>query len=146
MLNSSIKTIDLLYKEKSLYYSQLDEKYDKLFKSRLNKAIILLSSSSFSKLWIFYFIKKLLKKTKYFLNNMNRIPKEDYINIYYEELCKKPDETINYIINFLGMKPFKKVRYSSLIKERNLPLESNIVKMKETIYKKMKKYIDFLEY
>lgn len=135
-----------LYYNKSLYYAILDMDYNGVHKNPLSRYLIKKYYSKSSILGLIFDTRKLVKAIKNFLNNINKLSMEDYINVKYEDLCKDPNKTIDEIMNFLSLKSREKIDYKSLISPRNLSIENNTIKTQKMIYKSIKNYFDFFGY
>jgi len=86
------------------------------------------------------------KATEYFLKNIEKLPKEDYISITYEEFCQHPQETLENIMDRLSLNMIKKIDAVSLIKPRKVDVDFSVQKLRKYIYNTMNTYYDTFHY
>jgi len=145
-LSSNISAVDLLLKNKNPYTTQLFRLYNKLFE---NPLLLVASRFCFSKFKVFgtVFLTVISSRsTKYYLKNIEKLPKQDYISITYEALCENPQENMAKIIKSLDIKTDKEIDFTSFIKPRKLELDPNVGKWKKFIFKFMGKYVKYFGY
>jgi len=146
VINSFVRAMKILFGNKNAYATLLSRSYVEIMNiPALHYASKLYFSPNFS-IGLLKSIHNSTMATKYFLKNINLLSKEDYINIKYEELCKEPKVNISKIMNFLHLNKKFNIDYDELIKPRKLKLETEVERMKEYIYKKMKPYFSYFGY
>jgi hypothetical protein len=146
LISSSVRATRLLYTRKSNHYINLDYFYGALYDNILTRYMTRLFYSKFLPFGaientIFY-----NRFANYFLKNLSKLSTRDYINITYENLCRKPNETIDKIFETLSIKKQKEVDCSSYINPRNMPLDPVVLKLQDYIYREMKEYFSFFGY
>jgi len=124
----------------------LNKDYNKIHKNPLSRYLMKKYYSKSSILGLFFDTRELIRSIKNFLNNIDNLSKEDYINIKYEDFCKDPNKTIGEIMDFLSLKAIEKIDYKPLISPRNLPIDNSTIKTQKMIYKNIKNYFDFFDY
>lgn len=144
-LNSQIRALDGLLKDKSLYMELLSPEYAKIFENKLllnhYKRKYSVSSS-----WRFNnSLNKFKKATDYFIENLGYLNKNDYIHVSYERLCNDPEKVISTILRFLKLKKCVNIDFKKLIKPRKLNLVDGVSNKQLLIGKKLSKYISFLK-
>lgn len=145
-LSSTINAVDILLKNKNPYTAHLFKIYNKLFE---NPLLLLTAKFCFSRFKIFgivFLTMNSSKAAKYYLKNIKKLPKHDYVSITYEELCKNPQKNMEKIIRSLDIKPKNKIDFASFIKPRKLELDPNVVKWRKFIFKCMRKYFKCFGY
>jgi len=144
-LSSLFKAVKLIYKKRNPYTTLLYKDYNKTFENPLMLYLSRFSFSSYSPFGMIYLTLFSSKHLKYYMKNIQKLSKKDYISISYEELCNHPQETMQKLIGFLKIKS-KKIDYSSFIKPRKTSLDSSVVKLQKFIYTNMKDYFKNFEY
>ena len=86
------------------------------------------------------------KAAKYYLKNINKLSRQDYTIITYEDLCKNPHKNIDTIMKFFNLKPKQTIDFRSYIKPRKKNLDIGVIHLHRFIYKCMKKYFISFEY
>ena len=145
-LNSQIKALRTLLKEKSEYMALLSSSYNKLFKSKLLLAYFRFLHRYLKPYIVKKQINRLADATNYYLENIKLLDNNYYINLKYEDLCKKPDKEMEKILKFLKIKPLKTINFNDFIKARKTTNLVEIKKRKNYIYKKMKPYFNRFDY
>jgi len=86
------------------------------------------------------------KATDYYLKNIEKLSKEDYISITYEEFCQHPQETLENIMKKLSLNMIKKIDAESLVKPRKVEIDNSVQKFRKNIYNSMKTYYNTFHY
>ncbi len=146
IISSTLKAEASLYKKLNQYYSQMDNNYVKIFKIPLLHKIIYLLYSKLGVLGTIQITNYSKKAVNYYFKNIDKISEEDYVIIKYEDLCENPNQIMENILHFLGFKEKNNIDFRKYISPRKLQLDPTIIKLKNFIYKSMKKYFDFLGY
>jgi len=145
-LNSQIKALRTLLKDKSEYMALLSSSYNKLFKSRLSLAYYRFLHRYLKPYIVKKQINRLADATNFYLENIESIDNGNYINLKYEDLCKNPDKEMDKVLNFLKLKPLKLIKFSNFINPRKTTNLIELEKRKNYIYKKMKPYYNRFSY
>ena len=142
VLSSLLRTMKFLLKNRNEYTAIFSKGYRKLFE---NPFLLFLSRIYYTlPLGLLYEIHSYSKVTKYFLNNIEFLSKNDYMSIRYEDLCYNPNKTIATINNYLQIQ--SKINFKQHIKQRKLSLIPEVKNMEIYIYKKMKSYFEYFNY
>lgn len=144
ILNSLIKMIEKAFTEKNEYFNLMYKKYDLLYDNPISRYFIRYFFSTKFPIGLSELIRRATKNTNYYLKNIDKIPKEDYISIKYEDLCNKPNQTINNIMDLLDLKT--SFDASKHIKPRHTKTVKAVKIMKKNIYKKIKTYFENFGY
>jgi len=145
-LSSTIKTIRLLFKERNPYTTQLFRTYNKIFENPLLLQTLRLCFSQLSAFGIIFLSLNTSNATKYYMKNIEKLPKQDYFSITYEDLCKNPQETMEDIMQSLNIKTSKKIDFTSYVKPRKTHLDPSVIQLRNFIFKCMKKYFERFGY
>ena len=144
-ISSTMRTWRTILSCKNKYVTLFSKpnQYDHLFEKPILLFLKRLYYSSKSPLGIFETLRYTHKNVKYFLDNIEKLPKESYISVKYEDICKYPNEFIGKIIDFLGLVHHKDL--SDLIKPRYFDLTPEATFLKRYIKKRMKYYYEYLD-
>ena len=144
VLSSLMRVWRFLLKNKNNYTALFSKKYNQIFENPLMLFIARIFYTYPFSPGLFTEIHSYSKATNYFLKNKNRLPKEDYILIKYEDLCVETNRVIKDILNFLNLKTDKD--FSGFIKPRKINLIPEVNILRKYIFKKMKKYFNYFKY
>jgi hypothetical protein len=72
--------------------------------------------------------------TDYYLQNIGKLPKEDYISFTYEEFCQHPQETLENIMERLSVTMRKKIDAASMMSPRKVDVDASVQKLQKYIY------------
>jgi hypothetical protein len=82
--------------------------------------------------------------TKYYLENIARLPADSYISVTYEQLCSRSRETLERIMQTLGTK--NTIDPQTLIQPRDVPIDPAIQKLAPYIMTIMRPYCEAFGY
>ena len=102
-------------------------------------------TGSFSPMGALILIKYSTLSVKKYLKNISKLSSSDFVEITYETLCEKPNETITEILDFLKIEK-KDFDFSNYIKPRKTNLDPNVKKFHSFVYKNMKNYFKKFNY
>ncbi len=143
-LSSFFKAVKLILKKQNLYTTLLFKNYKKVYE---NPLLLFLSRLFFSKT-IFgslFLTKKASKAVNIYLKDAEKLSKDDFISIKYEDLCKETNKTIEKILSFLDLKS-KDIDFSRYIKTRETKHDTYVLFLQGYIYRKMKNYFKEFSY
>lgn len=143
--SSFIKAFRLLLTEKSPYVSILLKQYNQLYDYRLLLYTFRILTGSLSPIGMTILIKFYSLLINKYLKNISNLSQGDFIEITYENLCEKPNETMNEIFDFLKIET-KNLDFSNYIKPRKTNLDPNVKKFHSFVYKNMKNYFKKFNY
>lgn len=140
VLSSLINAVRVLFEDYNYYASQISRIYNRLYENPLSRYSLKYLTSRFSFFGLMLLCYNSSKFTKYYLKNLKNLPNDCYISITYEELCNKPQQTMENIFSKLKIKPKKTIDYNSFIKPRKTILDPSVVFLKKYIYSSMETY------
>lgn len=143
-ISSMIRALNMILNKRSEYNALFSKEYSKLFNNPILHNILSLYYSTRLPIGIFEIIKKYKKDSEYFLKNINRLSKKDFISINYEDLCYKPNVVIGEIMDFLGYRV--DMDFTEYISPRDLKLIPIVKFLRGYIYKTMIPYYRYLGY
>lgn len=145
-LNSQIRAMRILLKNKSKYMALLSPQYNKVFDNEIILSYYRFIYSSITPIRAITAAKKLANSTDYFLENINSLNQNDYVSTRYEDICSEPDAEIKKIMHFLNVKPESEIKYSDFIKPRKTTELKELQMIKSFILKRMKDYLSYCKY
>jgi hypothetical protein len=145
LLNSIMKTQEVILKEKSEYHAIFSEDYGKIYDNPLliNSLRIIYSSKVFP-FGFFEVLRYTKNNCNFYLKNIKKLSKKDYISIKYEDLCRYPNKISHNIFNFLNIK--SSIDFEEFIHPRNLKLFPYIENLKLYVYRSLKPYFEYFNY
>jgi len=146
VLSSLINAVRVLFEDYNYYASQISRIYNRLYENPLSRYSLKYLTSRLSFFGLMLLCYNSSKYTKYYLKNLKNLPNDCYISITYEELCNKPQQTMENIFSKLKIKPKKTIDYNSFIKPRKTTLDPSVVFLKKYIYSSMETYCKKLGY
>jgi len=144
-LSSFIKATKLIMKKENPYTSMIYRNYKTTYENPLMLKGTRFLFSDYTPFSAIYLTKIDSKGVNYYIKNVSKLPKDDFVEITYENLCKTPNLTIKKILDFLKIKS-KNKDFSSYIKPRKTNLDPNIRLLQGFIYKNMKNYFERFNY
>ena len=145
-LNSQLKAMRALLKQKSPYMALLSPQYNQVFQNKIMLYYYRFLYSSITPIRSITAIRNLAKVTECFLEDISSLNEDDYICIRYEDLCRETDLEIGKILDFLKIKTESKLHYSDFIKPRKTTELKELKIMKKFILKRMKDYLSYCGY
>ncbi|MBU7581537.1 MAG: sulfotransferase [Nostoc sp. TH1S01] len=146
VMNSKLKAARAILSSRNEYTSLISKQYKQIFDKPMQRFLYQLLYSSYFNLGLRRVTEEAVQSTTYFLDNINTLPKTDYVSLTYEELCHTPEATIMKILEFLGLKARVKLAYDSLIQARQLKLLPEVERNYERIRQKLQPYFDYHGY
>jgi len=139
------KAVKYLFKSRNPYTTLLFKNYNIIFDNPLLLCFARFIFSNFSPFGLIHFTLLSSSSIKYYMKNIDKLSKEDYVSIKYEQLCNSPNETMGEIMRFLNIKDTK-LDFKGFIKPRKRNLDKNVIKLQNFIYYNMRKYFDCFGY
>ena len=143
-LDSQMRAMRELLKNKSKYMAAISPGYRKIFEKKILLAYYKLIYFYLTPLMLFFHLRKMSKSLSYFFKNIKHLKTEDFFMTTYEKLCEKPDEEIGDILRFLNVSCEKNVDLSVFIKTRAAKPLREIRFFKKIVLMCTKKYLRFL--
>ena len=143
-LSSFVKATKLIMKKENPYTSLIYRDYRNVNKNPLMIKGLRFLFSDYTPISSIYLTRIDAKGVNYYLKNISKLPKEDFVEITYEDLCEMPNDTIKEILDFLKLKSNKD--FSTYISPRKTNLHPNIEFLQNYIYSNMKGYFEKFNY
>jgi len=145
-LNSQIRAMRTVLKNKSQYMTLLSPQYNKVFDNIILLSYYRFLYSSITPIRAITAANKLANSTDYFLENISSLNQNDYVSTRYEDICREPNAEIGKIMRFLNIKPKSDIMYSDFINLRKTTELKELQIMKRFILKRMKAYLSYCGY
>ena len=145
-ISSTLNAIKTILKNKNPYTTQLSEIYDKFYSNPLLRLPLRFILSKIPECGVIFITRITAKAVDYYLKNIEKLPKGDYITITYEGFCQHPQETLENIMTRLSQNMIHAIDASSLISPRTVEIDGSVQKLRKHIYHSMKTYFDMFHY
>jgi len=145
-ISSTLQAVRTILQEKNPYTARLSRIYNTFFSNPLLLFPLRFMTHTLAICSIVALTRMTKKSTEYYQKNIEKMPKEDYISITYEELCLYPQETLQRIMEKLSLTTLQNVDAATLISPRNVDVDKSVQKLQPFIYKTMKSYFDCFHY
>jgi hypothetical protein len=146
VINSKLKAARSILATRNAYTVLLSQQYAQIFKNPVQRFVYRLLYSTYFDLGLRQVTKPAVQSTTYFLQNIDSLPKTDYVSVRYEDLCNEPEETILKILGFLGLDQQSTLAYNTLIKPRPIKLLPEVQGKYEQIRQKLQPYFAYHGY
>ena len=144
-LNSSLKALRTLTKQQTVYSDLISPTAKHLSENPLINGIFRFLLSRQFPFALPLIVEHHALQARYFLDNVKKLDDESYVNVKYEDLCSKPNETMKKIMDLLDVNKNNN-HFEKFIKPRNLTISQDIEKVQDYIYKRMKSYFSYFKY
>jgi hypothetical protein len=145
-ISSTLNAIRTILKEKNPYTARLSSIYDKFYTNPLLVIPLRFIFHVIPEFSVVFIAKITRKATNYYLKNIEKLLKNDYISITYEEFCLHPQETLENIMQKLSSTKIQKINAALLMSPRKVNVDNSVQKLQTSIYKSMKEYFDLFHY
>jgi hypothetical protein len=145
-ISSTLKAFQVIFQKKHFYMARLSRMYEKFYPIPLLLQPFRLIFLKIPELGVVYITRTTAKATKYYRENIKKLPQEDYIAITYEDFCAHPQKTIEDIMQKLSLKISTPLDASALMNPRKVNIDENVRKIQLHIYRSMKGYFDMFGY
>jgi hypothetical protein len=145
-ISSTLNAVKMILKNKNPYTTLLSKIYDTFYSNPLFLHPLRFIFCTIPECGVILITRITAKATDYYLKNIEKLPKEDYISITYEEFCMHPQETIENIMKRFSLDMRNKIDASSLMKPRSVDVDVSVKKFQKHIYHSMKTYCDTFQY
>ncbi len=145
-IGSTLNAVRTILKEKNPYTTRLSRIYDKCYSNPLLLQPLRFIVHTLAECSVVILTRITKKAAEYYLKNIEKLAKDDYISITYEEFCSHPQETLDVIMETLSLTMTQKIDAASLMSPRKVDVDSSVQKLRIYIYKSMKAYFDLFHY
>jgi hypothetical protein len=142
IINSQLKAIQLISHQRNAYTEMVSNWYQK----RFDKLLIRIVFGSLTDLGFRIVRRHVYLSSKYFIENVRKLPDQDYICITYEDLCDNADITMARLFEFLEL-PFEEPAiFKQSIQKRNVSLMPVVQKNEQKVRSDLKAYMTYCGY
>lgn len=145
-ISSTLNAIRTILKEKNPYTARLSAIYERCFSNPLLLYPLRFMFFTLPECSVVLITRITTKATGYYLKNIEKLPKQDYITITYEELCEHPLEILENIMEKLEISMITNIDAASFIQLRQVEVDTVVQKLQTYIYDQMKEYFQRVGY
>lgn len=145
VISSLVKALQILFENKKPLPEHIFRNYNKAFENPLLLRTIRFCLSDVVPIGKIAISLYITKSIKYYLKNIESLPKDDYICVLYKDLCENPQKNLESIMKFLNVKTNNIIDFKSYIKPREDQLDRSIIKMQGFISKNMRDYFRYIK-
>jgi hypothetical protein len=145
-ISSTLNAIRMILKDKNPYTTRLSESYDKFYTNPLLRLPLRFIFFKIPECGVILISRITAKALDYYLKNIKKLPKGDYIAITYEEFCQQPQKTIESIMGTLSLNMIKKIDASAFMSPRKVDIDTTVRKLRQYIHSSMRTYCDRFHY
>ncbi|MEF8874142.1 MAG: sulfotransferase [Candidatus Thermoplasmatota archaeon] len=146
ILDSTFRAIHYLVKYEHPYSMRIFDHYRRLYNRPVRLRLLRFLFDHLSTLPLLAIIKADEKATERFLEQVQEIPQDSYTHVKYEELCKRPQENMERILDFLDCEPEEDMDFSKFISPRETETEGCVKRLSGYITKHMQHYCEYFGY
>ncbi|MBN1280122.1 MAG: sulfotransferase [Candidatus Thermoplasmatota archaeon] len=145
-ISSTLAALQLLLKKKNPYTAQLAPWYRHVFANPLLLLLYRFCFLHIPLIGMIYIIWLTKKSTRYYLNHVQSLPKEDYVAITYEELCVSPQHLITRIMRQFSLPMTQDLDVSSMVKPRTVSIHPQVFACRHFIMSSLRDYCQMFQY
>lgn len=145
-LNSSLKALRTLTEERTVYSDVISPMAKKLAENPILNLLSKVLLFRYFPVALPLIVEHHVRQAHYFLNNIDKLDEDDFINVRYEDLCARPVETMAGIIDFLNLEENNINRFKRFIKPRHLSISTDVKQVQDYIYQRLKEYFSYFKY
>lgn len=120
-INSNITAMRYLLSQKDNASPHLFSLSNKVFADQ--EKFRLFHYSCYSKTGLAFFVKAFIKSYQYYIDNINKLPSNNYLVIRYEDLCSNHEDVFGQCCRFINI-PFEPKLFANRVSQRKFePLE-----------------------
>lgn len=98
VLDSQMRGLRQIFRQKNQYLALIFRKYGEAYDNPLLRQLFRQLFSPYFPVGLLYMLRRNVRACRYYLDNVERLPAEDYAAVTYEELCRRPTETVSRIL------------------------------------------------
>ncbi|MFO8133396.1 MAG: sulfotransferase [Thermoplasmatota archaeon] len=144
VLDSQMRGMRQIFRQKNDYLALIFGKYDEGYDNPLLRQFFRQVFSPYIPLGLFYLLQRNARAGRYYVDNIDWLPAEDYVAVTYEELCRHPTETVSRILGHFDLDAsFDAERY---IQPRDTDTAPRVRTLNGFICRRMRRYCRRLGY
>lgn len=146
VIDSQLRAIRSMLESRNEYAASVAPWYARLTRSRMRLAAARMIFSPRLPLGQRIALRHVSRMTRYFLQNVDKLPKADYFSLRYEDLCREPRGTMEELLHFLRMPSEVPVDWEKWIRRPTTANRSTAVQKGERILRRLQPYLHRLGY
>ncbi|MFA5102407.1 MAG: sulfotransferase [Candidatus Thermoplasmatota archaeon] len=145
-ISSTLYAIRTLLQEKNPYTTRLSRVYEQCYTNPLLLQPLRFIFQELPECCVVALSRITKKATGYYLKSIEKLPKNDFVSITYEDLCAHPQDTLHNLMEALSLTTTQKIDAASLISPRKVDVDPSVLTLRSSIYKSMRTYFDRFQY
>lgn len=141
-INSQLKATRSLVSTRNEYVALVVDWYDQIFRQPTRLQMTRFLFSTHFDLGLRVMTRHVARATDYFLKHVPSLPREEYVSVKYEDLCREPRRVVREILDWLQFHENRAVEYESFISVRGVSLLSEVERNQESILARMRPYFE----
>jgi len=146
VMTSQLRAVRSLLSARNGFVAMLAPWYDQLFHRPLQLAAARFIDKPPFRAWERLLGLHAVRLARYYLAHIVNLPHTDYVSLSYEGLCRNPDETMERIFAFAGVRPAQPMSYKDKIEPRPPKVIDDVWRRYRIILPRIKPYLDFHGY
>jgi len=118
VINSRLRAARNQLASKSEYTALLSKRYEQLFRRPIGLFFLRLLFSNFRGLGARLTGRHVAKAASHYIEHLSELDRSRYMEIRYEDLCRRPNEIVGNILEFLGLHASNEVDFTQIISRR----------------------------
>lgn len=141
LVNSKLRALEALMKRPGQYMIRLSRDYARLTRHPLLFRLVrwMIASPGM----IPQMVRQSQQYADYYFRNIAKIPESQRVEMTYHSLCAAPNETIERVLNTVGVTPHEPLRLDEKIKPRKLQLDPRVAAKKSMMQSRLSRYVEF---
>ncbi|MGC9307601.1 MAG: sulfotransferase [Thermoplasmatota archaeon] len=140
VINSSLRALRVLVSDDTVY----SELISPLARDAVNNPVLSLIGKTLLHpgfpLGLAIVVEHRAAYVRYFLDNIDRLDGSEYVNVRYEDLCSRTEETMGTIFDLLEMNDVDLEQFNAFINPRDLSLSDDVARLQGYIKKRFTAY------
>jgi hypothetical protein len=145
-ISSNLHANRMIFENKNSYTAALSNIYEMFYSNPIILPVLRFMYTTVPEIGIYYLKRFNAKAIKYFLNNVEKLPNDDFITVTYEEFCQFPQKTVGKILEKFSLTMDNHLDASSAISPRKADIDVKVRKMRRSIYSSMKPFFEKFKY
>lgn len=146
VMTSQLRAVRSLLAARNGFVAMLAPWYDQLFRRPVQLAAARLIDKPPLRAWERLLGLHAVRLARYYLDNIGKLPPSEYVSVTYEGLCQAPDETMERIFAFAGVRPAQAISYKSKIEPRPPKVMDDVWRRYRKIQPRIQPYLEFHGY
>lgn len=146
VMNSQLQATRSLFAARNGYVAMLSPWYASLFERPLALAVTRAMAARTLDIGARVTGRHVVKVTRYYLKHVNDLPREDYIELRYEDLCADPDRTLASVLGFLQLDAGAAPSLREHVRPRAAPVLPEVQRQYRRIRNRLARYCSIQGY